>query len=108
MTDVPALLVHATYRLQPGDGEAFRSLASRMAVAATARDGCVFVHVTQDTSDPATFRLVEGWRDQTYLDAHLASDEFGAVLKEAATLGIIKRSSDIYSVSGRRTLAVTS
>ena len=108
MPDTPSLLICATYRLQPGDVEAFRSLASRMADAANARDGCVFLHVAQDIGDPATFRLFEGWRDQTALDAHTASNEFQAVLREAATLGIVERSADIYPVSGEKALEMPS
>ncbi len=102
MTDTPALLIYATYRLRPEDLEAFRSLATRMAAAANARDGCAFLDVAQDIGDPATFRLVEGWRDQAALDAHIASGEFQAVLKEAATLGIIDRSADVYAVAGKK------
>ena len=81
--------------------DAFRSLASRMAVAARARDGCVFIHVAQDIGDPATFHLVEGWRDQAALDAHGASGESQAILTKAATLGVIDRPVDIYPVSAR-------
>lgn len=108
MTGTPTLLIYATCRLQPDDVEIFRSLASRMAAAAKARDGCVLLDAAQDIGDPATFRLVEGWRDQTAFDAHNASNEFQAVLKEAATLSIVDRSADIYSVSGKRTPDVPS
>lgn len=108
MTDTPALLSYTTYRILPDDVEAFRALALRMAAMAKARDGCAFLDVTQDASDPATFRLVEGWRDQAALDAHGASGEFQAVLKEAATLGIVDRSVDLYSVAEKRAVDVPS
>ncbi len=101
MTGTPALLVYATYRLQPDDLDAFRSLTLRMMTAAKARDGCAFLDVAQDIGDPATFRLVEGWRDQEALDAHGASAEFQAVLKDAAALGIVGRSIDVYTVAER-------
>ncbi|WP_174298558.1 putative quinol monooxygenase [Sphingomonas bacterium] len=99
MTETPALLGYTTYRLLPEDIEAFRALALRMAAVAKARDGCVFLDVAQDAGDPATFRLVEGWRDQAALDAHGASGEFQAVLKEAAALGIVGRSIDLYAIA---------
>ncbi len=60
MTETPALLIYTTYRLLPDDVAAFRSLAWRMATAAKARDGCVFLDGAQDANDPATFRLIEG------------------------------------------------
>ena len=102
MTETPALLIYTSYRLVPDDVEAFQSIALRMANAARSRDGCAFLDVAQDLSDPATFRLVEGWRDQTALDAHGASDEFQAVLKDAATLGVVGRSIDVYSIAEKK------
>ena len=104
MTETPALLIYTTYRLLPDDVEAFRALALRMATTAKARDGCAFLDVAQDARDSATFRLIEGWRDQAALDEHGASDEFQAVLKDAATLGVVGRSVDIYSVAGKKTI----
>ena len=106
MTETPALalLIYTAYRLLPDDLEAFRSLAMRMATTAKARDGCVFLDVAQDASDPATFRLIEGWRDQAALDAHGASAEFQAVLQDAAALGIVGRTVEIYAVSGKKTV----
>ena len=79
-----------------------------MASEADARDGCAFLDVAQDVSDPAIFRLIEGWRDQAALDAHLASGEFQAVLKEAAALGIVDRSADVYSIAGMKALNMPS
>ncbi len=92
----------------PDDVEAFRSLALRMATTAKARDGCAFLDVAQDAGDPATFRLIEGWRDQAALDAHGASDEFQAVLKDAAALGVVGRSIDVYSIAERKTIDMPS
>ena len=108
MTETPTLLVYTTYRLVPDDVEAFRSLAMRMTATASSRDGCAFLNVAQDVSDPATFRLIEGWRDQAALDAHGASEEFQVVLKDAAALGIVDRSIDIYSVAGKKTVDMPS
>lgn len=108
MIETPALLIYATYRLMPDDVEAFRSLGWRMATTARSRDGCVFLDVAQDIDDPATFRLVEGWRDQAALDAHGASSEFQAVMKEAATLSVIGRSIDVYSIAEKKTVDIPS
>ena len=108
MNDTPSLLVYTTYCLVPDDVEAFRSLALRMATMARAREGCAFLDIAQDFSDPGAFRLVEGWRDQAALDAHGTSDEFQSVLKEAAALGITGRSIDVYSVSKKKTVDMSS
>ena len=104
MTEAYALLVYTTYRLAPDDVEAFRSLATRLKVMASSREGCAFLDVAQDVSDPATFRLIEEWRDQAALDAHGASAEFQAVLKDAAALEIVGRVIDVYSVSEKKTV----
>ena len=102
MTEIPSLLGYTTYQIVPDDVDAFRSLALRMATMAKANDGCFFLDTTQDVSDPALFRLIEGWRDQAALDAHGASAEFQAMIGEASALGIIDRSIHIYSVAGRQ------
>ena len=102
MTEIPSLLGYTTYQIVPDDVDAFRSLALRMATMAKANDGCFFLDITQDASDPALFRFIEGWRDQAALDAHGASAEFQSVIGEASALGIIDRSIHIYSVAGRQ------
>lgn len=104
----PALLVDATYRLEIGDAEAFRALASRMASVAAKEDGCSFMKVTQDIGDATTFRLFEGWRDRAALDAHLASEDVQAILREAGRLRISERVIDTYDVSGRQPLDMPS
>ncbi|WP_174280203.1 putative quinol monooxygenase [Sphingomonas bacterium] len=108
MTQTPALLIYTSYRLLPDNTEAFRALALRMATAARGRDGCAFLDVAQDAADPATFRLIEGWRDQAALDAHGASDEFQAVMKEAGALKVVDRSIDLYSVADKKTVGLPS
>ena len=90
------------------DVEAFRSLAMQMTATASSRDGCAFLDVAQDVSDPATFRLIEGWRDQAALNAHGASEEFQAVLKDAGALDVVGRSIEIYSVAGKKTVDLPS
>ncbi len=106
MTETPSLLIHATYRLPPDQAETFRSIAARMAAAARARDGGIFLDVARDIADPALFRLSEGWRDRAALDAHLAGTAFQAALEEVAALTIVASSADLYHVSASDTLAL--
>ena len=75
-----------------------------MAAWAGRQDGCVFLEVAQDLTDPATFNLLESWRDEAAVDAHDASDEFQAIMGEAASLKIVERVADVYSVSGAKQL----
>ena len=108
MTETPSLLIYTTYNLVPDDVEAFRSLATRMTVTSKTRDGCAFLDVAQDISDPTTFRLVEGWRDQAALDAHGASPEFQTMLKDAGALGVVGRAIDVYSIADKKTVKLPS
>ena len=108
MTEMPALLIYTTYSLVPEHVEAFRSLALRMTTTARSRDGCVFLDVAQDIIEPATFRLIEGWRDQAALDAHGASVEFQMVMKDAAALKVVGRFIDVYSVADKKTVEMPS
>lgn len=101
MTEVPAMIIYATYRVHQDDVEPFASLAVQMATEATSHDGCLFLDVVQDVGDPTTFRLVESWRDQAALDRHFANPAFHDVLREARKLRIAFYQSDVYSVSGR-------
>jgi len=108
MTDTPTILIYATYRIQPSDVEAFRDIASRMGSAARLRDGCVFLDVTEEVGSAGSFRLIEAWRDQAALNAHLSTPDFQAVFEEAGKLGIIDRQADAYSISGRAALEMPS
>lgn len=100
----PALLISASYVLDPIDSAAFKVLAARMAKAARARTGCVFLNAAQDVLDPDTFHLTEGWASEEALRAHLASNAFQAILAAALKLRIRARSGTIYLVSGSKAL----
>ncbi|WP_267381502.1 MULTISPECIES: putative quinol monooxygenase [unclassified Sphingomonas] len=108
MTDTPTILIYATYRIQPNDVEAFRDVATRMANAARPRDGCVFLDVTEEVGAAGTFRLIEAWRDQAALNAHISTPDFQSLFEEAGKLGIIDRQADAYSISGRAALDMPS
>lgn len=108
MTEVPAMIIYATYRLHKDDVDAFASIAVRMATEATSHDGCLFLDVVQDVGDPTTFRLVESWRDQAALDKHFANPAFHEVLREARKLKIELYRSDVYLVSDRLPTAMPS
>lgn len=103
-----ALLISTSYVLDPADASAFATLAGRMAEAARARAGCVFLNAAQDVLDPATFHLTEGWVSEEELRAHLASDAFQSVLAAALKLRILARSGTMYAVSGSQTLDMPS
>jgi len=79
-----------------------------MATEAKSRSGCVFLSAAQDVQDPSTFYLTEGWLSQDALNAHLASQEFQAILKDALQLHIVERFGTIFFVSGAQALDMPS
>ena len=106
--DAPTIIIYATYRINAADLDTFRDIASRMAEAARSRDGCTFLDVAEEIGAPGTFRLIEGWRDQAALDTHLSSNDFQAVLAEAGKLAIVERRADVYSISSKTSLDMSS
>lgn len=72
------LIVTGHIQIAPSDVLSFTSDMVTFGDAARARDGCLFFAVAPD--DPRTGRIlvVERWRDQAALDAHLAADETAA------------------------------
>lgn len=107
-TAKPALLISASYVLDPADTAAYKALAAHMTKAARARPGCVFLNAAQDVLDPDTFHLTEGWSSEEALSAHFASDEFQAILAAALKLKILARSGTMYQVSGAQALDMPS
>ena len=90
------LLIVTTYRVHPGDADAFKAINERMAADARRREGNRFLLAAQDICDPAVFHLTEGWKDQQSIDEHIAGDDFQAVLAEAQKLRIEDRTATVY------------
>lgn len=99
MSEQPEFVINATYRLHPDDVSAFRERAVEMVRVSRLRDGCTFFDIMQDVTDPATFRLVEGWTSRAALDAHFASAPFQALLGEMLRLRVLDRHADAIFVS---------
>ncbi|MDM9648583.1 antibiotic biosynthesis monooxygenase family protein [Rhizobium sp. S163] len=70
------MLVSAYYRVHPDDRQTFIDAVIPDMKAATEIDGCVFYAFAQDLTDPNTFHLVEGWRDEAAYEAHENSPIF--------------------------------
>ena len=104
----PAFLISATYVVDPADAPKFREIAARMAERAASREGCSFLHATQDLLDAQTFRLIESWASWEAFNEYAASDEFQAVLKEALALRILDRSGTMFFVSSAEALEMPS
>ena len=69
------LIVNGYIHLAPADIAAFVEDIAVFGRTARARDGCLFYAVAPDDMATGRMLVVERWRDQTALDAHLAADE---------------------------------
>jgi quinol monooxygenase YgiN len=69
------LIVTGHIQLAPSDVASFVGDVAAFGDAARARDGCLFFAVAPDAPRTGRVLVVERWRDQAALDAHLAADE---------------------------------
>ncbi len=77
------LIVTGTVEVDPDQVDELMA-AVRTATAATrVEDGCLAYSFSVDLLDPAIVNVVERWRDQEALTAHLASPHIAAFLTEA-------------------------
>jgi quinol monooxygenase YgiN len=68
------LMVTGLVRVVDGDAKAFSNDLRRLAAAARGRSGNQFFLVEAQGGDVAGFRVVELWRDQPSLSAHIEAN----------------------------------
>ena len=75
-------MIVVTFKLQgkPGKLIEIRRSLDDIAAKVNKLDGCMDTNIYQDTKDESTFFLVEEWQQQRYLDEHMKSNLFGALL----------------------------
>lgn len=65
------ILLNVSLAAQQGQDDAVRSLLLDTMTASQAEDGCILYRFTADLTEPGVFHLVEMWRDEAALVAHL-------------------------------------
>ena len=65
------ILLNVSLAAQQGQDDAVRSLLLDTMTASQAEDGCILYRFTPDLAEPGVFHLVEMWRDEAALVAHL-------------------------------------
>ena len=75
-------MIVVTFKLKGKPGKLIEIRRSLDDIAAKVKklDGCMDTNIYQDTKDESTFFLVEEWQQQRYLDEHMKSNLFGALL----------------------------
>jgi quinol monooxygenase YgiN len=92
VADPGVLLVARVHGLE-GRARELAAAAARLAEQARAQDGAAGFDVLAVPGDPAELVLLAGWRDETALRAHLASEPYGAWV--VAVTGLLARPSDV-------------
>ncbi|NDW08012.1 putative quinol monooxygenase [Jiella pacifica] len=72
------LIVIGQIHIVDADVAAFLFEMATFGDAARARDGCLFFAVAPENSSAGRILVVERWRDQAALDAHLAAEDTAA------------------------------
>ncbi|TGD99641.1 putative quinol monooxygenase [Methylobacterium nonmethylotrophicum] len=69
------LIVTGYVLVAPSDAAAFVAGMAAFARTARARDGCLFFAVAPDGIEEGRMLVIERWREQAALDAHLAAGD---------------------------------
>jgi quinol monooxygenase YgiN len=65
------IVILGTIRLPPENLAAARGAMAAMVAASRAEDGCLDYAYAEDVLERGLIRVIERWRDQTCLDAHV-------------------------------------
>lgn len=77
------LIVTGTVEVDPERVDDLMEAVRTATIATRAEDGCIAYSFSVDLLDPSTVNVIERWRDQASLTAHLASEHIAAFLTEA-------------------------
>ena len=81
------ILVIATVRVEPGQGEAYEAaLAEIMPRIRAANPGILFYHAARSRDEADTYRVVEAYADQAAMDRHVSSAALQESLAELMPL----------------------
>ena len=93
-------VISALYTVHPDDRQTFIDAVIPHLTTTAEQDGTVYYVFAQDLTDPNTFHLTEGWRDQAAIDEHYRDPNFIAAV-EAVMSGvrILEYQAEIYDVA---------
>lgn len=78
------LHVVATICAKPGSESVIRDAFTTLVTASREEDGCLAYDLFESTAAPGTFFMIEAWRSQVDLDAHLQTTHIAAALAASA------------------------
>ncbi|MEU9337135.1 antibiotic biosynthesis monooxygenase family protein [Streptomyces sp. NPDC048290] len=101
--DQPTRIVYSTYyRVHPEDRQKFIDAVTPHLAVEAQIPGVVYYVFAQDITDPNTFHLSEGFRDQAALDEHDRSPAFAEALRKVRdSVRILDRQGQRYVVASQ-------
>ncbi len=95
-------VVSAYYTVHPDDRQKYIDAVIPHLASTAELDGCVYYVFAQDVTDPNTIHLVEGWRDQAALDAHLSDEPFLAAVRAVqGGVRVLDYQAQVYDVAAQ-------
>jgi quinol monooxygenase YgiN len=94
------LTVVARWQVQAGAVEQVLALAAQLRRESLAEEGCLGYEVYRNVEAPASFVLVERYRDQAALDAHRESAHYQRLVVEGIRPWLEERQVEILKPAG--------
>ncbi|MEV5807248.1 putative quinol monooxygenase [Streptomyces parvulus] len=101
--DQPTEVVYSTYyRVHPEDRQKFIDAVTPHLAVEARIPGVIYYVFAQDITDPDTFHLSEGFRDQAAIDEHNRSSAFADALRQVmGSVRILEQQSQRYVVTSQ-------
>jgi quinol monooxygenase YgiN len=98
------LIIQGIVRIDEADRAKFQAAAETMIPATRAEAGCIAYSYAEDALEPGLIHIVERWRDQAALDAHLAAPHMAAFSATIAGLRMRDVKIVAYDAANERVL----
>jgi quinol monooxygenase YgiN len=95
------IIVSGTIRIDGADREKAKEMATTMAAASLAEEGCSAYGFWQDIDDPDLYRIFEEWASQEAIDEHFASPHMATFMAAMAELTISDMDLSKYEVGSK-------
>lgn len=98
------IIVSGTLRIDPSDRERAVAIATTMAEASLAEEGCNAYAFWQDLADPDLYRVFEEWASTEALDAHFATPHMATLMEAMSTMKVSDLDLSRYEVADKAPL----